>query len=101
MDDAVAMMMKTMQASTDEGEDQLSRAPLVVRDLLMFPYAAGMRFVATLRARHPWKRVDQVFKEPPASTEQILHPELYLAKELPHRVAAKTPAAKKHPFVDA
>jgi len=93
MDDAVAMMMKTMQASTDEGQDQLSRAPLVVRDLLMFPYAAGMRFVATLRARHPWKRVDQVFKDPPASTEQILHPELYLAKELPHRVAAKAPAA--------
>jgi len=93
MDDAVALMTRTMEASGGEGTDQLSRAPLVVRDLLMFPYAAGMRFVAALRKHHPWKRVDEVFKAPPASTEQILHPELYLAHEEPHRVAAKAPAA--------
>jgi hypothetical protein len=96
MEDAVAMMTGTMQAAGNEpGEDQLSRAPLVVRDLLMFPYAAGMKFVATIRARHPWKRVDQVFKDPPQSTEQILHPELYLAKEAPHRVTARTPNSLK------
>ena len=91
MEDAVTMMTKTIEASS--GHDRLDQAPLVVRDLLLFPYSRGMRFVAALRARHPWKKVDAVFKKPPASTEQVLHPELYLAGDAPHRVAAKTPAA--------
>jgi hypothetical protein len=92
MADAVTMLMRTMEVGDGEA-GQLARAPLVVRDLLMFPYARGMRFVAALRARHPWKRVDEVFRQPPASTEQILHPELYLAGEAPHQVTAATPAA--------
>jgi hypothetical protein len=91
MDDAVTMMTKTIESAS--GHDRLDQAPLVVRDLLLFPYARGMRFVAALRARQPWKKVDAAFKKPPASTEQILHPELYLAGEQPDRVAAATPAA--------
>lgn len=91
MDDALTMMTKTIEASS--GHARLDQAPLVVRDLLLFPYSRGMRFVAALRARHPWKKVDAVFKKPPASTEQILHPELYQAGEAPHQVAATTPAA--------
>jgi hypothetical protein len=91
MDDAVAMMTKTMEAGA--GETALDRAPLVVRDLLMFPYARGLGFVAALRATKPWKKVDDVYASPPASTEQILHPELYLAGEAPIAVTAATPAA--------
>jgi hypothetical protein len=91
MDDALTMMTKTIEASS--GHARLDQAPLVVRDLLLFPYSRGMRFVAALRARHPWKKVDAVFKKPPASTEQVLHPELYMAGEAPHRVTAATPAA--------
>jgi hypothetical protein len=91
MDDAVTMMTKTIEASS--GHERLDQAPLVVRDLLLFPYSRGMRFVAALRARHPWKKVDAAFKKPPASTEQVLHPELYLAGEEPHTVTAATPAA--------
>lgn len=91
MEDAVTMMIKTIESSS--GHDRLDQAPLVVRDLLLFPYSRGMRFVAALRARHPWKKVDAAFKKPPASTEQVLHPELYMAGEdEPHRVTAKTPA---------
>ena len=89
MEDAVAMMSRTMEAGG--GDDLLAKAPLVVRDLLMFPYARGLRFVAALRARHPWKKVDAVFQDPPQSTEHILHPETYLAGDAPHRIAAATP----------
>jgi hypothetical protein len=94
MDEAVTMIARRIEATTPDAADALARAPLVVRDLLMFPYAAGLRFVAALRARHAWKRVDAVYKDPPASTEQIMHPELYLAgDEPPHRVTARAPAA--------
>jgi hypothetical protein len=90
MDDAVAMMMKTMEGS--DAASSLGRAPLVVRDLLLFPYSRGLRFVASMRATRPWKKVDDIFKKPPASTEQILHPELYLAGEEPIAIKEATPA---------
>lgn len=91
MDDAVAMMTGAMEAGG--GHDQLARAPLVIRDLLMFPYARGLAFVAALRSRHPWKKVDAAFKKPPESTEQILHPELYLSGDHPHQVRHGVPVA--------
>jgi hypothetical protein len=95
MEDALTMMTKTIEARGPQAAGALAGAPLVVRDLLLFPYAAGLRFVAALRARHPWKKVDKVYRDPPASTEQVLHPELYLAGEdAPHRVTAgKQPPA--------
>jgi hypothetical protein len=81
-----ATMAKAMESSA--GTDLLARAPLAVRESLMFPYRAGLAFVAELRRRHPWSRVDQVYTQPPASTEQILHPEAYLAGEAPIPVKA-------------
>lgn len=54
-------------------------APAVVRATLGFPYVSGLRFVAELHRRGGWKAVDAAFVRPPASSEQILHPERYLA----------------------
>lgn len=85
--EAVAMITGGM---LDPGDDsQLGRAPLVVRELLMFPYARGLQFVAALRARSPWSRVDRAFRSPPRSTEEVLHPERYLAgDDPPHKITA-------------
>lgn len=54
-------------------------APAVVRATLGFPYVYGLRFVAALHRRGGWPAVDAAFVHPPASSEQILHPERYLA----------------------
>ena len=54
-------------------------APAVVRATLGFPYVNGLRFVSELHRRGGWKAVDAAFVRPPASSEQILHPERYLA----------------------
>lgn len=75
-----------------EGNDLLSRAPLAIRHGLMFPYIRGLEFVSALRRTQPWSKVDDAFRRPPRSTEQILHPELYLADELPHAISAVAPA---------
>jgi len=63
--------------------DTLESAPLAVREALVFPYRAGFRFVAALRRHASWAAIDNAFKRPPRSTEQILHPEKYLADEKP------------------
>jgi hypothetical protein len=73
--------------------DSLDLAPLAVREAMMFPYQAGLSFVAALRRRQPWSAVDAAFAKPPKSTEQILHPEKYQAGENPVPVAITVPAS--------
>jgi hypothetical protein len=68
--------------------DTLDHAPLAIREAKLFPYKAGFSFVAALRAQKPWSAVDAAFKRPPISTEQVLHPEKYVADEKPVTVEA-------------
>jgi hypothetical protein len=53
----------------------LGDVPAVLRDSLLFPYIGGMRFVLGVRGDGGWDRVDALYKDPPISTEQVLHPE--------------------------
>ncbi len=73
--------------------DSLDKAPVAIREAMIFPYRAGLTFVAALRRRQPWSAVDAAFRKPPVSTEQILHPERYLAGDQPVPVAVAVPAA--------
>ncbi len=73
--------------------DGLDKAPLAIREGLIFPYRAGMSFVASLRRRQPWSAVDAAFAKPPRSTEQIIHPERYLAGDEPIPIEIKKPAS--------
>ncbi|MEO6952527.1 MAG: hypothetical protein ABI321_11985 [Polyangia bacterium] len=63
-------------------------APTYVRDTLIFPYLEGLRFVMALRRGKPWSRIDAVFKQPPSSTEQILHPDHYVSHDEPVAIDA-------------
>jgi hypothetical protein len=78
---------------TDDSDPGFAALPLVVREGLSFPYEAGFAFVAALRGRGSWRAVDRAFRHPPASTEQILHPDLYLAQHAPIPVAKLAPPA--------
>ncbi len=62
------------------GSPVLARAPKYLRDQLLFSYTAGTDFVVAFRRRHPWPAFTQVYRDPPRSTEQILHPEKYLGQ---------------------
>ncbi|HEX6127767.1 MAG TPA: hypothetical protein VF071_01975 [Candidatus Limnocylindria bacterium] len=52
---------------------------------LEFPYLAGFTFVNQLRtsAGGSWSAVNDAYTDAPVSTEQVLHPEKYLAGEQP------------------
>ena len=44
---------------------------------MKFPYMDGLRFVIEAYKRGGWKAIDDLHRDPPRSTEQILHPQLY------------------------
>jgi hypothetical protein len=63
-------------------------APAVIRETMLFPYQEGLRFVRALYQRGGWAAVDRAYRDPPTSTEQLLHPERYLAdRDQPQPVA--------------
>ena len=71
------------------------RTPRFLREVLVFPYTAGLDFVATLRRRLAWSKINALYARPPESTEQVLHPEKFQAGERPVLVAARPLAALK------
>jgi hypothetical protein len=54
--------------------------PVLVREL-MFPYEAGLSFVLALYGDGGWDRINQAYENLPQTSEQIIHPEKYLAGE--------------------
>lgn len=55
--------------------------PDVLSRELLFPYEQGMAFVIALAADGGWDAVNAVYDNPPSTTEQIIHPEKYIAGE--------------------
>ncbi|MHB8858096.1 MAG: hypothetical protein ACYC6Z_01225 [Thermoleophilia bacterium] len=64
-----------------------------LQESLLFPYTDGLNFVKDLRSTGGWDRVNAAYARPPQSTEQILHPEKYLAGEAPMPVPAASNGA--------
>lgn len=60
--------------------------PSAIRQIFEFPYTYGRGFVAALYAEGGWTAVNDAYEQPPSSTEQILHPQRYLAGESPLQV---------------
>ncbi len=52
-------------------------APAFLKDDFVFPYNQGAAFVQDLYTNGGWSSVDAAYQNPPDSTEQILHPNLY------------------------
>ncbi len=76
-----------------DSSPELSKAPKVLQDELLFPYLAGITFTQhLLKAGNGWPDFYKVFDKPPASTQQVMHPELYLKGVMPARV--ELPAVK-------
>ena len=55
----------------------------LLTETFIFRYRDGLHFVETLRRARPAVSIDEVFRRPPQSSEQVLHPEKYLSGEQP------------------
>ena len=61
--------------------------PPFLQAQLLFAYVAGEQFVSELLRRGGWPLVDTAFEvRPPASTEQVLHPDAYFDADEPKPV---------------
>jgi hypothetical protein len=61
----------------------LKKAPEFLKDTLIFPYLDGLTFSAAVLKPAGWSGLPAIFARPPASTQQILHPELYRSGKTP------------------
>lgn len=65
---------------------ELGSAPAIVRVPLLSAYVDGLTFAANLHGDGGWGRVNRTHADPPASTEQILHPERFVRRDAPERL---------------
>jgi hypothetical protein len=65
------------------GGASLREAPVVLSETMIFPYLRGLVFCAHLTNDGGWQALNDAYKRPPLSTEQILHPEKYQEKPDP------------------
>lgn len=61
--------------------------PSLLTETFIFRYRDGTRFVENVRRKRGQEGVDALFRQPPASSEQVLHAEKYFAGEAPRPVA--------------
>lgn len=86
-DEVVRLLTAGM--NVEQGGTQLiDKAPVALREAMLFPYRSGVAFVAALRKGRPWSAVDAAFTRPPRTTEQVLHPALYFADARPDVITA-------------
>src|SRR5262245_55635466 len=78
-----------------EVSGSLTAMPKILQESLLFPYTAGLGFVQMLQAAGGWDAVNNAFTSPPASTEQVMHPEKYGVHELPVDVELPSDLASK------
>jgi len=72
--------------SNAPGMEVINAAPNAIRESLTFPYGYGLGFAYDLLKAQDWDGVSKAYTNLPQSTEQILHPEKYLANELPQKI---------------
>ncbi len=73
-----------------EANAVLARTPQILVDGLLFPYTSGLSFLTPMQSTGGWTAIDEVYRNLPVSTEQVLHPEKYTAGEVPVDVTIPT-----------
>ena len=81
----------------------LKSAPPFLKDALIFPYISGLNFSAAVLKNSGWPALAGVFENPPVSTQEILHPQVYKSRRADRTgivFFGKTPLAVSLPSFD-
>lgn len=73
-------------AESGETIELANNAPYILRRQLEFPYLEGAQFVDRVNALGGYSAVDAAFANPPDSSEQVLHPDKFIEREIPDAV---------------
>ncbi len=82
----VAMMARASAGGSSEFP-ALDAAPIYLQETFLFPYSQGLLFQAKVIEKLGQRGYSAVFLRPPTTTQQILHPELYLEGRHPPTLA--------------
>ena len=74
---ALGALADRLRATAGEGQ------PPWLAEMTRFMHVDGFLFVARVRARQPWSAIDALWRDPPASSEQVLHRDKYESCEAP------------------
>jgi hypothetical protein len=77
--DTIGWIQRKLHGVPAEIDERYPDVPELVRTSLAFQYDAGTSFAGWALADGGWAAVDRVERDPPDSTEQILHPARYFA----------------------
>ena len=84
----VSMVIRAGAVAQMNEDPKLAKAPLYIRDGLLFPYLAGTTFSQQfLKAHTGWADLHLLFERPPVSTQQIMQPDFYLKNVGPAKVS--------------
>jgi hypothetical protein len=78
-DELVSLQARGMM----ELNPDLASVPGIIRRSVISSYTDGLPFVHWARRRGGWAEVDKAWRDPPRTSEQLLHPDKYLAREPP------------------
>jgi len=65
-----------------EAMPEIASVPRLMKRSIVAPYTDGLAFVHALRRAGGWSAVDAAWRATPTTTEQVLHPEKYRAREV-------------------
>jgi len=83
----VTLLVRAGALDEANKDPKLASAPPFIRDELLFPYLGGIGFIQQfLKAHNGWQDLHLLFENPPVSTQQIIHPQLYLKGVQPEKV---------------
>jgi len=71
------VMMNSSVQTLSEGWD----VPGILERMQIYPYEIGLEFVEVVAPGGYWPNIERTYADPPASTEQILHPDKYKGDE--------------------
>ncbi len=81
--DVVLDLMAHTIENNPEQFPVLFHAPPYIRESLVFPYSDGLLFQDALYKKLGRDAFSEVFRRPPVSSRQIIHPDVYLARTAP------------------
>lgn len=80
---AMQKMALGMQGGSDAQKKSLAileKTPRYLYRTLVDPYYKGAKMVMAVKKKGGWKAIEKLFKNPPTSSEQVLHPEKLIGK---------------------
>lgn len=80
------MLLQQSAADDSARYPVLAGAPAVLREALQFPYVYGVGFAQEVLKNSSWVGLNNAYANLPTSTEQIIHPERFITRDIPLRI---------------